>query len=322
MNQTDVTIVLYGLDTASIQESCRTLSSSQGHIRKVWILLSGGTSDLAALQDALGSLDGSLDVEVFHRFDNLGFATGHNKLLAAAFADGASRALVLNPDVVFDSSGLAVLIAASQNQPQSLLGPTLYQINPAEESASTPRTDSLGIRWTSTGRHFDSGQGSPWSDPTGEPYLVEGVTGACLLVSVEAYETVVERTDHFFDDFFVAYREDAELGIRASKVGIPSFVVPVSGFGHVRSTRGFQRTNPLINLFGVRNRFLMRSTLGRHRPGSHLPMAARDLMVIAATLTIERSSRQGLADAWAVRRHERRVQKLLSPSRRPGLSRS
>lgn len=311
VNRTDITIVLYGLELDAIRATADCLLKSQEMIGRVWILLSGNELEQHQLRGALREAGIASMVDLECRFDNLGFATGHNVLLRRAFDSGAERALVLNPDVQFSREALKRLVDQSATLPKSLLGPTLAQLNPSTPN-DLKRVDSLGIDWAVSARHFDRDQGRPWFVETGPPYLVSGITGACLLVPRHAFFKIADSTGHFFDDLFIAYREDAELGVRAGRIGVSSYVLPVEGFEHIRANRGFQRTDPLINMLGVRNRFLILWTLGKHRPGTTLLKLFRDVLVVLASLTIERTSVLGLRDAWAVRRYQSAVRRTIS----------
>lgn len=303
---TDISLVLYGFSESDFAMTAKSLANISSQVGTFRILLSGTNKDYSLLIKTVDSLNISNEFDIIHRYDNLGFSGGHNLLLRRTFASGGQRCLVLNPDISMTQDGLKNLIESGVENPTSLLGPTLAQIDDPSDlqklDGRTLRTDSLGIEWNADARHFDIAQGSAWSPPTGGLRPVSGVTGACLLVSMESFKAVTSATGHFFDELFVAYREDAELGIRASAVGIHSYVVPIQGVAHVRSQRGFARTNPLVNLLGVRNRFLIRWTLGAKRPGNSLRSLARDLVVAGASLTIERSSLPGLVESWKVRR--------------------
>jgi GT2 family glycosyltransferase len=135
-----------------------------------------------------------------------------------------------------------------------------------------------------------------------QPTQVDGISGACMLVSRAAYERVVNETGEFFDGHFIAYREDAELGVRAALVGVESWVVPSAAALHVRGLRGTQRGISVhVDRLGVRNRFLIKIKLGRYRPGRPLAAAARDLLVVLGVLVKEWSSIPGLVDAWKLR---------------------
>lgn len=308
---TDISIVLYGFSANDFGVTGASLVEVSGLVARVRILISGTKSDFEALKDMIHRLGLSEKADIVHRFDNLGFAAGHNFLLRRSFVGGAERCLLVNPDMKLSKQGLACLLAAGNGLQGALVGPSLAQLGAAEMNTDPERTDSLGIAWNLQARHFDIAQGKPWVAPTGAPKTVQGVTGACLLVSKDVFSTLVTVTGHFFDELFIAYREDAELGIRASRIGIKSVVVPVAGISHVRSQRGFKRTSPLVNLLGVRNRFLIKWTLGQYRPGSRLLSLLRDIVVVVATLVVERSSIPGLLEAWKVRRFARGMQSVL-----------
>lgn len=238
--------------------------------------------------------------------NNIGFAEGQNRLLARAFDEGATAVVVHNPDVVLEPEAVGELVAAAAAlRAPGLLGPVLELADPGTyESESC--IDTLGIRWTRTARHLDIGQGTALPRLPGNPMRVAGVSGACMLVTREAYDAVVGRTGEFFDEDFIAFREDAELGFRAALVGIPSYVVPAARGLHARSNRGTTRgRSEHIDRLGVRNRFLIAFKYGVHRPGGVVGPFLRDVVVITGVLLRERSSLPGLREAWALRHHMR-----------------
>lgn len=251
---------------------------------------------LGGLRDALPS------AEVTWSSANRGFAGGHNALLERAWALGADAAVVHNPDLVLDPGAVELLSQASgRYDGKALLGPALQL---ADEATLAPegRIDTVGIVWTRGGRHLDSGQGRPWPPASDVPAVVAGISGACLFVPRPAYQAVVAVCGELFDEDFVAYREDAELGFRAGLLGIPSVVVPLATGRHGRSLRGTARgASEHIDRLGVRNRFLIAFKYGRHRPGGLVGPLLRDVLVIAGVLVRERSSIPGLRDAWRLR---------------------
>lgn len=279
-----------------------SLLTNANDVASVHILVSGTRTEFSAIESLTEELSRATKCFLHHRFDNLGFASGHNYLLENAFQFGADAVLVLNPDVVLQPGSLRRLAATTELQEQAILfGPTLSRVT--ELGVSTQTFDSAGIDWTRSGRHFDKFQGDHWKIRSGQQDVVSGVTGACLVVGRNSFDQIRSESGHFFDDLFLAYREDAELGIRANKLGIPSAVVHLEGFAHVRSVRGYARGNRLADLLGVRNRFLLRWSLGGFRPGNRLMAGARDGLVILASLLVERSSFPGLRDAFAIRRY-------------------
>lgn len=303
MITTDISIVLYGFDADDFAPTLCDLEASAGRIRRLWILLSGSRIEYERLIKQLHKYGLKELAIVIHRYDNLGFASGHNYLLKKAFSAGASSCLVLNPDVRFRPASLEQLVASLDKYGHALFGPTLARAEPGALTTAPVESDSLGIGWTRNGRHFDLGQGEPWEKRPSQPAPVQGVTGACLMVPVAPYDLLHEKSGYFFDDTFIAYREDAELGIRAAALGVPQWVLPIDGFDHVRTTRGFTRKNDLVNLLGVRNRYLIKWSLGPLRPGSKVASAIRDLIVMAAVVLHERLSIPGIQEAFRMRRY-------------------
>jgi len=290
--------VLFRPRWEELQETIARIADCRDEFTVIEILLSGSDEDQRRLADLLHVNGLTTQARVVHRYDNLGFASGHNLLLEKAFANGAEACLVLNPDVEIEAGALRRLMGVSNGLLESsLIGPSL-----SRPSGSGRVIDSLGIRWTASARHVDDRQDEPWPGEEGATLSCQGITGACMLVGAGIFQRLVDRTGHFFDDFFLAYREDAELGIRAAAVGVSSAVLEMGGFSHSRHVHGFQRGNLLADLLGVRNRFLIRWKLGSLRPGAPLLPTMRDAMVICAVLAKERSSFPGLLEAFRIRR--------------------
>ncbi len=297
----DISLVVFRPDLADLERTLRSLSAVRDEFNTLWVLVSGRTALRDAVAEIVDDIGMQESVRIEHRFDNLGFASGHNRLLKRAYAAGAARVLVLNPDVLLDVGALLALsTAVDKNSGCCLYGPALARIEPGLGTVSL--TDSLGIAWSRSGRHFDMGQGEILPKLDGSVNDVSGVTGACMLVPFAAFDAIVRRTGYFFDDTFLAYREDAELCVRAAKFGVGSRTLLIPGFGHVRSVRGFQRGKVIPDLLGVRNRFLMKWRLGKERPGSGFLAGLRDVLVILAVLIKERSSMPGLRESFAIRR--------------------
>lgn len=133
------------------------------------------------------------------------------------------------------------------------------------------------------------------------------------MVPRRAYELIVARTGEFFDGDFFAYREDAELGLRAAMLGVTSWVVPAARACHARTLRGNARgVSPHIDRLGVRNRFLIAFKYGTRRPGGWFGAPLRDFAVLAAVMLRERSSWPGVCEAWRLRGRMRQKRALLT----------
>lgn len=318
---TDISIVLYRPRWIDLSCAIDSLVGSSSEINSVYILLSGTDSDYMTLTNLLQDQGCNFNCIILHRYDNLGFAGGHNLLLKTMFGLGSERVLVYNPDLRVSPGALSDLVMSATSFERGvpepcLFGPTLRcsadSAGASTEADTAPSyVDSAGIYWTASARHYDKDQGMPWRRY--EKYrLVEGLTGACLLVSKRAYDRVYSELGAFFDPAFIAFREDAELGITAKRLGVQNVCIYQDGFVHNRGNPGTKRTNTLVDMLGVQNRFLLRWRLGRDRPGNRVATLFRDFTVIAATLSIERSSIPGLRLAFAIRRYEKAVSRWVS----------
>lgn len=297
----DLSLVVFRPNAELLSATLFSLSHVKSEFHLLYILISGGIDDRALLDTLIAESQLRDRVKIIHRFDNLGFSSGHNVLLNAAFTSESEAVMVINPDIEISPGAISVFASAiAVTNTTALFGPVIRQLGDPDEKS---RIDSAGIIWTATGRHFDYLQGAPDFGVDSSLRECAGVTGACLLVTRPAYEAVVANGGYFFDDHFIAYREDAELGIRARMIGVPSIVVNVAGFSHVRSVRGAMRGNGLADLLGVRNRFLMRWRMGRKRPGMSMLTLIRDVIVVLGVILRERSSLPGLEEAFRVRRY-------------------
>lgn len=232
---------------------------------------------------------------------NLGFAAAHNRGLQLLFAHGCRAVVVHNPDLVLAPDAAGRLLAAAGQLGTALIGPLLELADP-DDLSGTGRVDTMGIRWTAGGRHLDDRQGAPLPAVEDRLVPVAGISGACLLVTRAAHEAVRAGSGEFFDEDFLAYREDAELAYRAALLGVPSYLCTGARGRHARSLRGTARgADPAIDRLGVRNRFLLAFKYGRDRPGVLPAALARDAVVVAGVLARERTSLPGLREAWALR---------------------
>jgi GT2 family glycosyltransferase len=261
-----------------------------------------GDADLMVIRSAVEPVQNGVEVVVRGSSENLGFSGAHNATLSRLFSKDFAAVLVLNPDLILEPNALAELAAAEAAASNATLcGPLLELADPGT-MVGTGQIDTAGIRWAFGGRHVDALQGEPLARAPAVLTEVAGISGACLYVGVRAFEAVVGAGGEFFDEDFIAYREDAELAYRAQLLGVPSLIVPRARGRHARALRGTSRGHdPFIDRLGVRNRFLIAFKYGSARPGGVVGAGLRDVVVVGGVLIRERSSIGGLREAWALR---------------------
>lgn len=234
---------------------------------------------------------------------NRGFSGAANQGIAAARGEFVQ---LVNPDAFLEPEYVARLVSGLESAGPKY-GAATGKLLQAEGFEITPlrRIDSRGITMTRSGRHFDIGQGDPDGGPTTN-IEVFGVSGAAAMYRMPFLRDVAVDGEIFDEDFF-AYREDADLAWRGRLFGWRGLYVPSAIGYHVRRVTPSKRRglSPEINMHSVKNRFLLRMKnegLGLALRNAPVEIA-RDLLVLAASLTIERSSLP--AFSWLLRNRKR-----------------
>lgn len=133
------------------------------------------------------------------------------------------------------------------------------------------------------------------------PFEVFGVSGAAAMFRMSFLTDVAIDGEALDEDFF-AYREDADLAWRGQLLGWRALCDPRAVAYHVRRvTPEARRELPAdVNMHSVKNRFLLRlKNQGMFLALRNLPFElARDLVVLVAALTIERTSLPAFGWLW------------------------
>ena len=236
---------------------------------------------------------------------NRGFSAAVNQALAVARGE---LVLLLNPDCFLAPDYAERLLAAFDDASIGAATGLLMRVHGGG-------VDSAGIRMTRTGRHFDIDVAPR------ERTEVFGVSGAAAMYRASFLRDVAIDGEVFDEDFF-AYREDADLAWRGRLFGWRAVCEPAAIAHHVRRvTPEARRELPSdINMHSVKNRFLLRiKNEGVYLALRNAPFElTRDLVVLAASLTIERTSLP--AFAWLWRNRERVLAKRREIQRRRKVS--
>jgi GT2 family glycosyltransferase len=268
--------------------------------------------DNASSDDSVEQLERT-GFRVVRNDENRGFSAAVNQALALASGEFL---LVVNPDCRLAPDYAERLVGALESAGPGFGSATGLLIRAAGEAIEpTDRVDSAGIRMTRTGRHLDLGQGEPASAAAsvfpaddrlpGGAFEVFGVSGAAAMYRIAFLRDAAVDGEALDEDFF-AYREDADLAWRGRLFGWRALCEPRALGWHVRRvTPATRRSLPAeVNAHSVKNRFLLRlKNEGAYLALRNLPGELfRDLVVVAATLTIERSSLSAFAWLWKNRR--------------------
>ncbi|HEV8269618.1 MAG TPA: glycosyltransferase family 2 protein [Thermoanaerobaculia bacterium] len=253
-----------------------------------------------------------IPLQVIPSRENKGYTGAHNAAIEKAIEGGADYVLALNADVVLTPEFLERLVADAEDPKNAGVGSFTGKVLRAggEDLSPTKTLDTVGLRMTRSGRHFDVGSGEEDRGQYDAPAEVFGVSGCTALYRAKALADVKVSTGYFDDDFFL-YREDVDLAWRLQGRGWTSRFVPGAVAYHRRRNLPERRRqmSPLANLHSVKNRFLLRvnNAGSEHLKKTFLRTFGRDLVVVGGCLTVERTSLEALR--WLAKNKTRLLEK-------------
>jgi GT2 family glycosyltransferase len=294
----DVSIVVVSHDSAAdLPQSLASAMAQTGVVVETLVVDNASTDGSREVARKFGTT-----VRLIPMAANVGFAAGMN---AGIEASAGRYVLALNPDCRLDTRFSEVLANALDSRPDA--GSASGRIYRAEgpDLAPTPRLDSTGIVFTRSGRHLDRGSGEEGEGRYLEPGEVAGTTAAAGFYRRDALESARISTGCFDSDFFL-YREDADLALRLGRLGWKCLYFPGAVAWHRRHNlpERRRRMSASANLHSVKNRFLLRinNQSGRDFARTFVPTLGRDLVVLGACLTVERSSLPAFSWLWTNRK--------------------
>ena len=278
-----VTIVVVTWNSAPFIDRCLTALRAQTYEPVEVIIIDNASAD-----DTV-AICRRLRFEVHRNDTNRGFSAAVNQAIARSRGDFV---LLCNPDAFLDPGYVGELVAAMTADEK--IGSATGTLMREDGSG----IDTAGIYMTRSGRHFDI-TSRRWTSV--EVREVFGVSGAAGMYRTAFLKDVTINGEIFDEDFF-AYREDADIAWRGRLFGWKAVHVPAATGRHVRRvTPERRRELPAdINMHSVKNRFLLRlKNEGWSLAFINLPWEiGRDILVIGATLTIERSSLPAFTWLW------------------------
>jgi GT2 family glycosyltransferase len=192
---------------------------------------------------------------------NLGFAGGHDLLLARALAGGATHVLLLNNDATVAPDAIAELVRVATAEPR--VGAVGAKVLAAEDPTRL---------WLAWGRVTwraalveRVGRGAPDGPAFDGVRAVDWIPGCAMLLSREALDAVGTLDERFF-----AYHEDVDWCVRARAAGFRILFAPDARVVH-RGEGGRGIANPARYL-SARNTVLFARKHGG--PAQWLTLAA------------------------------------------------
>jgi len=296
----DVSIIVVSKDDAADLPISLGSAVGQRGVACETILVDNASRD--ASREVPAQFGGAVRM-VAHR-ENVGFAAAMN---AGIEATAGRYVLALNPDCRLEPDFAATLARRLDAANAADVGSASGRLLRAQGAALSPSDvlDSTGIVFTATGRHFDRGAGQSAAGRFEREEEVAGTSGAAGFYRRAALEAARISTGCFDADFFL-YREDADLAWRLSKLGWRCLYVPAAVACHRRRSlpERRRRMSALANMHSVKNRFLLRinNQTASQAIATCVPTLARDLVVLGACLTVERSSLPAFGWLWRNRK--------------------
>jgi GT2 family glycosyltransferase len=294
-----VSVALITYDSAQYLRRCLDGIAQQRDVDLSLIVIDNASRDdsVAIVRAARG------DATILRNDVNVGYSAAINQALRHVDAEFV---LFLNPDVFLSAHYLSLTVEALRQAGESFGSATGKLLSGRGPDISpTGLIDSKGIRMTRSGRHFDIDAGLAEDAVESLPREVFGVSGAAAVHKATFLRDVAIGGETLDEDFF-AYREDADLAWRGRLFGWRALYVPAAVAFHVRRvTPAVRRTlPPELNRHSVKNRFLLRlKNEGWRLALRNAPFEIfRDLIVLAAALTVERTSLPAFAWLWRERK--------------------
>jgi GT2 family glycosyltransferase len=282
-----VSIILVTWNSAPYLRRCLEGIRQQTYAARELIVVDNASTDASV------ELTAAAATQVIRNEANRGFSAAVNQALAVARGE---LVLLVNPDCCLEPDYIARLVDALRDAgPEFGSATGLVMRARGWDIEPVGVVDSTGMRMTRSGRHLDI------TERAASRVEVFGVSGAAAMHRVAFLRDVAVDGEVLDEDFF-AYREDADLAWRGRLRGWRALCEPAAIAYHVRRvTPEARRTlSAEINMHSVKNRFLLRiKNEGAYLALRNAPFElARDLVVLLATLTIERSSLPALAWLW------------------------
>ncbi len=187
------------------------------------------------------------DTALLRNFKNQGFARAHNQAITMALSRWPEETwaehyvLVANQDLELAPDCLRQLVAALEAdpqlagvQPKLLTASVVADVDGRRETKRSAIIDSAGIAMSKARRSFERGAGDTDRGQYDVACDIFALTGALALFRASALAQA-KLNGEFYDEDFVSYKEDVDLGWRMRRLGLNVRFVPTAVAWHHRS---------------------------------------------------------------------------------------
>lgn len=192
---------------------------------------------------------------------NVWFDEANNQGITAAKGEFI---YICNDDIILDHNCIQRLLQRMQTDAKvGLVGGKMLKLIDGQPSTII---DSAGIILKRSGQAINRGEQEADSGQFNQAERIFGITGAGMLLRASALEQVKHRSKDYlggyFDEDFVAYKEDVDLSWRLQRAGWEVWYEPSALIYHARSIQhttlhGRNQKSSLIRAMSYRNHWWM-----------------------------------------------------------------
>lgn len=169
-------------------------------------------------------------VQLIRNLHNDWFARGNNIGIAAAHGD---YIYICNDDIMLTTTAIERLVRRlEQSERTALVGGKMLKLIKGKPSHVI---DSAGLVMYRSGRTINRGEQEADTGQYDLPAAVFGITGAGMLLRRSALDTIQHQPGEWFDNDFVAYKEDIDLSWRLHTAGYDVWYEPSVIIYHART---------------------------------------------------------------------------------------
>lgn len=187
------------------------------------------------------------DYTVIQSGENRGYAAGNNVGIRYALAQGAEYVCILNNDVEVEPDFLQKMVSCLEEDSKTgMAGPVVYEFTDRNIIQTAGCSITVGL-----GQTKSSMQGKTRNDlPKGPVSYWDGLSGACLLIRIEALEKAGLIPENYFLFF-----EEMEWCMNVRKQGYKLAVIHAAGVYH-KGSATLKKTGTVSKYYLARNQAL------------------------------------------------------------------
>lgn len=174
--------------------------------------------------------------QIYSQERNLDFALGYNVGMQKATAD---YILILNQDLILEPNAIEELLKVLDSDERiAAVAPKLLRL---EEGEKTAIIDAMGLVADKKRRFTNRGEGEQDRGQYDNIKEVFGLSGTAVLFKRKALEDVTKHSggelQEYFDNAFIAYKEDVDLSYRFHHRGWKMAIAPRAILYHKRTAQ-------------------------------------------------------------------------------------